>query len=125
MEILVNLIVVLYFTFVIMMGILGIHSLYCYYRDCKKKKKEWNDFLDSLTPNSKWVLDRSPNKNPFYGVESEEESAIIAIILETRVNYCGDVWVRYKCETKSPYNPLIINEKSAYDFKKIYTKLTK
>lgn len=125
MEILVNLIVVLYFVFIIMMGILGIHSLYCYHRDCKKKKKEWNDFLDSLTPNSKWVLDRSPNKNQFYGVESEEESAITAIILETRVNYCGDVWVRYKCETKSPYSPHIINEKSAYDFKKIYTKLAK
>lgn len=125
MEILVNLIVVLYFAFIIMMGILGIHSLYCYHRDCKKKKKEWNDFLDSLTPNSKWVLDRSPNKNPFYGVESEDESAITAIILETRVNYCGDVWVRYKCETKSPYSPHIINEKSAYDFKKIYTKLAK
>jgi hypothetical protein len=125
MEILVNLIVVLYFAFIIMMGILGIHSLYCYYRDCKKKKKEWNDFLDSLTPNSKWVLDRSPNKNPFYGAESEKESAITAIILETRVNYCGDVWVRYKCETKSPYSPHFINEKSAYDFKKIYTKLAK
>lgn len=120
------LIVVLYFTFIIILGILGIHILYCYYRDCKKKKKEWNDFLDSLTPNSKWVLKRIPHHNPwFYGVESEVEPAIIAVILETRVNYYGDVWVRYKCETKSPYTSSIINEKSARDFKNTYTKLAK
>ena len=119
------LIVILYFTFIIILGILGIHCLYCYYRTCKEKKKEWNDFLDSLTPNSKWMLKNTPNRNPFYEVESEIESAIIVIILETRVNYCGDVWVKYKWETKSPYIPHIINEKSAYDFKKIYTKLAK
>lgn len=119
------LIVILYFTFIIILCILGIYSLYCYHRNCKEKRKEWNDFLDSLTPNSKWVLNSTPNCNPFYEVESEEEPTIIAIVLETRVNYYGDVWVRYKWETKSPHIPHIINEKSAYDFKNTYTKLTK
>lgn len=105
---------ILYLALVI--GIIGlfIHGLYSYYKSCKEEQKEWEEFLKSLIPGSKWILQREPNVNPF----DEPSLDTIAIIVEIRKNCYEETWVQYRFkDTEDLY------EKPASDFQEIYRKL--
>lgn len=92
-----------------------IHGLYSYYRASKEGEKEWKEFLNSLIPGSKWKLQKEPNLNPF--VEPSPDT--IVIIIETRRNSYGDIWVQYRFEDcKSTCKEL-----EADIFEKLYIKL--
>lgn len=91
-----------------------LYGLYSYYKSDKEEEKEWKEFLDSLTPGSKWKLQKEPSLNPF----DEPFSDTIVIIIETRKNFYGDIWVQYRfegCENT--------REREVSDFNKLYNKL--
>ena len=52
--------------------------------------------------------------NPFYHYNSDT----IVVIVETRKNFYGDVWVQYRFK-----NSKGTNERQASDFQKLYSKL--
>jgi hypothetical protein len=103
-------------SFLILIGFISffVHELYSYHKSCKAERKEWEDFIKSLIPGSKWKLYRRFNVNPF----DELSSNIIVTVIETRKNFYGDIWVQYRFE-----NSKITNEKQAADFKRLYNKL--
>lgn len=105
---------ILYLAFAI--GFIGfiIHSVYSCYKFRKAERKEWEDFIKSLTPGSKWKLDEEPNINPF----TKPSPCKIVTIIETRKNYYGDTWVRYSFE-----NSKGTNEREASDFQELYSKV--
>lgn len=92
-----------------------IYGLYSYYKSCKEEEKEWKDFLNSLTPGSKWKLQKEPSLNPF----AKPSSDTIVIIIETRKNSYGDLWVQYKFEGCT----ITTREIEADIFEKLYIKL--
>lgn len=91
-----------------------IHELYSHYKPRKAERKEWEDFIKSLIPGSKWILCRGLDLNPF----NESYSNKIVTIIETRKNVHGDIWIQYRFE-----NSKIISERQAADFKRLYIKL--
>lgn len=92
-----------------------LYGLYSYYRASKEEEKEWKEFLDSLTPGSKWKLQKEPSLNPF----DEPSPDTIVIIIETRKNFYGDIWVQHQFEgCKSTCREL-----EADIFQRLYTKL--
>lgn len=91
-----------------------IHELYSYYKSCKAERKEWEDFIKSLTPGSEWILQPESNSNPF----DESSYTTIVTIIETRENSYGDVWVQYKSK-----NTGYLRERQASHFKELYNKL--
>lgn len=107
-------IIVLYFSFLVAIIIFFIHELYSYHKSCKEEQKEWEDFIKSLIPGSEWILQQEPNMNPF----NEPNSDTIVIIVETRKNSYGDIWVQYRF--KDMRN---LYERQADDFRELYNKL--
>lgn len=106
---------ILYLSLFIGLIILFIHEFYSYYKFCKEEQKEWEEFLNSLIPGSKWKLQKEPNLNPF--VEPSPDT--IVTIIETRRNSYGDIWVQYQFkDCKSTFRELEVNI-----FKELYTKL--
>lgn len=103
-------------SFLILIGFISffVHELYSYHKSCKAERKEWEDFIKSLIPGSKWKLYRRFNVNPF----DELSSNTIVTVIETRKNFYGDIWVQYRFE-----NSKITYEKQAADFKRLYNKL--
>lgn len=92
-----------------------LHGLYSYYKSCKEEEKEWEDFLKSLVPGSKWKLQQEPNLNPF----AEPSPDTIVTIIETRRNSYGDIWVQYQFEGCT----ITTREIEADIFEKLYIKL--
>lgn len=91
-----------------------IHGLYSYYKFRKAEKKEWENFLNSLTPGSRWKLQKEPNLNPF----AEPSPDTIVIIIETRRNSYGDIWVQYQLEGCKSTCEIEVD-----GFEKLYIKL--
>lgn len=107
--------IILYLSLFIGLISFFIHGLYSYYKSCKAERKEWEDFLNSLVPESKWKLQKEPNLNPF----AEPSPDKIVTIIETRKNSYGDIWVQYQFEgCKSTFREI-----DADIFKKLYNKL--
>jgi hypothetical protein len=103
--------IILYFSLFTSLIVFFIHGLYSYHKSCKA---EWEDFLDSLVPGSEWVLQKEPNVNPF----NEPSSDTVVIIVETRRNSYGDLWVQYRFKgTEDLY------ERQADDFQEFCNKL--
>jgi hypothetical protein len=106
--------VILYLFLIIVVIVFFIHGLYSYYKSCQAERKEWEDFIKSLTPGSEWILQLEPKLNPF----DEPISDTIVTIVETRKNSYGDVWVQYRFE-----NSKGTNEREASDFQELYSKV--
>ena len=108
------LLAIIYFSFLIAIVVFFIYHLYSYYKSCKEEEKEQEDFIKSLTPGSEWVLRKEPSMNPFYHYNSDT----IVVIVETRKNFYGDIWVRYKFKHLE-----YLHAKEAANFKELYKKL--
>lgn len=99
--------------FIAMLGFF-LHGVYSYYKFRKAERKDWEDFIESLTPESAWILQKVPNTNPFCGHNSD----VVVTIVETRKNFYGDIWVQYRFRNTGD-----LYERQASDFKKLYSKL--
>lgn len=106
--------VILYLAFSLVFISIIIHGLYSCYKFRKEEQKEWEDFINSLTPGSEWKLDEEPNMNPF----AEPSPDRIVTIIETRKNSYGDIWVQYRFEKSKG-----TNEREASDFQELYNKV--
>jgi hypothetical protein len=106
--------VILYLSLFIGLIAFFIHELYSHYKSRKAERKEWEDFIKSLIPESKWRLQRGLYLNPF----NDSSSNTVVTIIETRKNFHGDIWIQYRFE-----NSKIISERQAADFKRLYIKL--
>lgn len=106
--------VILYLAFLIGIISIIIYGLYSCYKFRKEEQKEWENFIKSLIPGSKWKFEKEPNMNPF--VEPSPDR--IVTIIETRKNSYGDIWVQYRFE-----NSKGTNERQASDFQELYSKV--
>lgn len=84
------------------------------YKIKKKEEADYQEFIESLKPNSVWT-EKNINRplNPFDTYDCE-----IVTIIETRYNHYGELWVRYKVHSQSGIKA--IHEDSAYVFRKVY-----
>lgn len=106
--------IILYLSLFIGLISFFIYGLYSYYKSSKEEEREWKDFLNSLTPGSKWKLQKELSLNPF----AEPSPDTIVTIIEIRKNFYGDLWVQYQFEgCKNTW------EIEVDDFENLYTKL--
>ena len=109
------LILIVYLSLLVAIIVLFLYGLYSYYKSCKEEEKEWKEFIDSLTPGSKWILRKELSLNPF---NEPSSSDTIVIIIDTRENFYGDIWVQYRFEGGKNTQARQVSY-----FKELYTKL--
>ncbi len=88
------------------------------YKTKKKEAADYQEFIESLKPDSVWVEKEFYRPlNPF-----EVPNPETVTIIETRYNHYGELWVRYKLHSGTGIRA--IKEDSASNFYEVYERGT-
>ena len=92
----------------------AIAELISMHKTRKKEAADYQEFIDSLKPDSVWVEKEFYRPlNPFEAPNPETVT-----IIDTRYNHSGELWVRYKLHSGTGIRA--IKEDSASNFYEVY-----
>ena len=90
----------------------AIAELISMHKTRKKEAADYQEFIDSLKPDSVWV------EKGFYRPLNPFAAPETVTIIDTRYNHYGELWVRYKLNSGTGIRA--IKEDSASNFYEVY-----